>query len=602
MANPVLTRSEVPIEHTWDATSIYPTHAVWETTFQETEKRLEEVSRYGGKLGDSANALAEWFAYSESVVNTLWKLYVYAGLFSEVDTADSEAAGREARVRGLYARIMGTFAFAEPELLALSKETLTQFQQSDPRLSHFGQYFDQLEKRKPHVRSAEVEELLGTVQEPFGTSNNAHSALADADLVFKPAVGSDGTTHEITQGTINALLIHPDREVRRTAFENYGDAFLAVKNCISNTLASGVQQNVFMARARNYNSAIEAALGANFIPTDVFHNLIATFKKNLPTWHKYWDLRRRVLGYDTLHVYDCKAPLSKASPVVSFDQAVDWIEEGMKPLGEEYVAIMRKGVREQRWVDIYPNKNKRMGAFSSGAAGTFPYILMNYNDDVYSMSTLAHELGHSLHSYYAWQTQPLTYSDYSIFVAEVASNFDQALVRNYLLETNPDANFQIALLEEAMANYHRYFFVMPTLARFELEMHERVERGEALTDQSLMDLMTELFAEGYGGKVELDKDRIGITWAQFPTHLYSNFYVFQYATGISAANALANGVLRGDENAQEKYLDFLRAGSSQYPLDALKNAGVDLTQPEPVDAAFALLAEYVDRLETLLTA
>jgi oligoendopeptidase F len=590
MAKTIPPRSEVPVEHTWDASSIYPSHDVWEAAFQQTDARLTNLSQhFEGKLGSSAGTLADWFETSAQIENTLWKLYVYASMFSETDTADSEAAAREARVRGLYARVLSAIAFAEPELLQIPAATLTAFQQSEPRLAHLGQYFAQLERRKPHIRSAEVEALLGSVQEPFSTAANAHSALADADLTFKPAVGSDGATHEITQGTISALLTHPDREVRRTAWENYADAFLAVKNSIGNTLAAGVQQNVFMARARNYPSALEAATGANFIPSTVFHNLIATFRKNLPTWHRYWELRRKALGYDTLHVYDCKAPLSGESPVVPFEQAMDWIEAGMKPLGNEYVSIMSKGVREQRWVDIYPNKNKRMGAFSSGASGTHPFILMNYNDDVFSMSTLAHELGHSMHSYYTWQTQPLQYSDYSIFVAEVASNFDQALVRAHLLESNPDSNFQIALLEEAMSNYHRYFFVMPTLARFELELHERVERGDALTADDMIALMTELFSEGYGGKVEIDANRIGITWAQFPTHLYSNFYVYQYATGISAANTLANGVLRGDEGAVERYLNFLRAGSSVYPLDALKSAGVDLTQPEAVDAAFALL-------------
>lgn len=603
MAKNIPPRNEVPVGHTWDAASIYPSHDAAEAAFQQTDTSLSTLAeRFEGKLGSSASVLADWFETSEQIANSLWKLYVYAGMFSETDTADSEAVAREARVRGLYARVMSTFAFAEPELLQIPAEILTKFRQSEPRLAHLGQYFDQLERRKPHIRSAEVEALLGMVQEPFGTAVNAHSALADADLKFAPAVGSDGTTHEITQGTISALLTNPDREVRRTAWENYADAFLSVKNCIGNTLAAGVQQNVFMARARNYPSALEASTGASFIPPAVFHNLIATFKKNLPTWHRYWELRRKVSGYDTLYVYDCKAPLSSQSPVVPFEQAMDWIEEGMKPLGEEYVGVMRKGVREQRWVDIYPNTNKRMGAFSTGASGTHPFILMNYNDDVFSMSTLAHELGHSMHSYYTWQTQPLTYSDYSIFVAEVASNFDQALVRAHLLNSNPDPNFQIALLEEAMANYHRYFFVMPTLARFELELHERVERGEALTADSMIALMTELFSEGYGGKVEIDANRIGITWAQFPTHLYSNFYVYQYATGISAANTLANGVLRGDEGATERYLNFLRAGSSVYPLDALKSAGVDLTQPEAVDEAFALLADYVSRLETLLTA
>lgn len=600
MTQNVPPRSEVPIEHTWDAYSIYPSDEAWETAFRELDESLGGLSRFRGKLQESPAILAEALHTSETMLNTLFKLYVYASMFHEVDTADQEAAAKNSRVMGIYARVVAALSYAAPEMLTLSGETLNQWCQQEPRLAHYGHYFDQLEKRRAHIRSTEVEELLGQVSEPFSTATNAHSVLVDADFTFKPATNSQGESVPITQGTIFALLTDPDREVRRTAFENYADAFLACKNSIASTLAAGVQQNVFTARARRYPSALEAALTSEHIPTEVFHNLIATFRKNLPTWHRYWEIRRKALGYDTLHIYDCKAPLTQAKPEISYAQAVDWICEGMEPLGEEYVSIMRKGCLEQRWVDIYPNQNKRMGAFSSGSQGTHPFILMSYNDDIYSLSTLAHELGHSMHSYYSWKTQPPVYSDYSIFVAEVASNFDQALVREYLLKNNPDPQFQIAVIEEAMSNYHRYFFVMPTLARFELEIHERTERGEALTAESLMELMTELFAEGYGDKVVVDAPRVGITWAQFPTHLYSNFYVYQYATGISGAHALAEGVAAGRPGAAENYLNFLKAGSSMYPLDALRMAGVDLSQPEPVNKAFANLSEIVERLAVLL--
>ncbi|KPV50686.1 oligoendopeptidase F, partial [Kouleothrix aurantiaca] len=337
-----------------------------------------------------------------------------------------------------------------------------------------------------------------------------------------------------------------------------------------------------------------------YIPLEVFHNLIDTFRRHLPTWHRYWQVRRRALGYDKLHVYDIKAPLTGKMPNVSFTQAVDWIGAGMLPLGEEYVSTLRDGATEQRWVDVYPNQGKRMGAYSHGVPGTHPFILMSFTDDIFSMSTLAHELGHSMHSYYSWQNQPLTYADYSIFVAEVASNFNQALVRAHLLETNQDRDFQIAVIEEAMANFHRYFFIMPTLARFELELHERAERGDALTADSMIALMADLFAEGYGDEVEFDRDRVGITWAQFSTHLYSNFYVYQYATGISAAHALAGDILAGKPGTVDNYLAFLKTGGALYPLDALKLAGVDMTTPAAVETTFATLASYVDRLEQLL--
>ena len=298
--------------------------------------------------------------------------------------------------------------------------------------------------------------------------------------------------------------------------------------------------------------------------------------------------------------YDIKAPLTDDTIEVPYRQAVDWICEGMAPLGEEYVSILRRGALEERWVDIYPNKGKRLGAFSYGGPGTHPFIMMSYNDDIFSLSTLAHELGHSLHSYHSWRTQPIIYGRYTLFAAEVASNFNQAMVRDYLLRTHPERAFQVAVIEEAMSNFHRYFFIMPTLARFELELHERAERGQPLTADSFNGLMADLFAEGYGSDLEMDRLRTGSTWAQFSTHLYSNFYVYQYATGIAGAHALAHGILDKQEGAVDRYLGFLRAGGLRYPLEALAAAGVDLRSPEPVEIAFGILAEYVERLEKLV--
>jgi oligoendopeptidase F len=593
-------RSAIAKEHTWDTESLFPSEADWEAAFQRQMERLPALERFHGHLGDSPALLADWLQTADELVSVGGKITVYADMFHEVDTADPAGAARHSRVMGLWARTSAALAFARPEILAIPTETLQRWMQEEPRLAVYAHYFDQLEKRKAHVRSAEVEELLGQVAEPFATSRMIHGILSDADLTFRPARDSDGNEIAIGQGNISALLTSPDRETRRTAWEHYADSYLATKNTTATCIASGVQQNVFLARAHRYGSALEAACAAGDIPTDVFHNLIATFRKHLPVWHRYWNLRRRALKLDKLHVYDVKAPLTGEMPKVPFSQSVAWISDGMKPLGDEYVRAMRRGLLEQRWVDIYPNQGKRMGAFSSGVQGTHPFILMSYSDDVFSVSTLAHELGHSMHSYYAWQTQPPIYADYSIFVAEVASNFNQALVRAYLLNTNPDPNFQIALIEEAMSNFHRYFFIMPTLARFELEIHARVERGEALTADSLMTLMADLFQEGYNEDVAVDRERVGITWAQFPTHLYSNFYVYQYATGISGAHALAEGILAGGPGAAERYLDFLRAGGSVYPLDALKKAGVDLTTPEPVEQTYAVLARMLDRLEQLL--
>lgn len=594
-------RSEIPVEYTWDLTNIYPSPAEWEATLTEVKARLVHTRRFQGRLGEGPAVLAEWLAHLQALMADTQRLVMYAALDYSTDTNNQAAAARTAQATSLSALVQSAVAFAEPELMEIGFATLRQWLQSDPALAIYAHYIDNLERLSPHVRSAEVEELLGQVEDPFRTAANTHGILTNSEIVFAPALSADGAEQfEVTHGTLGALLSSVDRTVRRTAWESYADGHLAFKNTMANALAAGVKQDVWRARARRYTSSLEAALTPPNIPTQVFHNLIATFRRNLSTWHRYWRLRRRLLGVETLHEYDIKAPLTPAKIEVPYRQAVEWICEGMAPLGEEYVSILRRGALEQRWVDIYPNKGKRLGAFSYGGPGVHPFIMMSYNDDIFSLSTLAHELGHSLHSYFSWRTQPIIYGRYTLFAAEVASNFNQALVRDYLLRTQPDRSFQVAVLEEAMSNFHRYFFIMPTLARFELEVHERAERGEPLTAPVLNDLMAELFAEGYGDELAMDRERTGSTWAQFSTHLYSNFYVHQYATGISGAHALAQGVLTGQPGAVERYLEFLHAGGSRYPLDALQRAGVDLSQPAAVDAAFAVLADYVTRLEALL--
>lgn len=602
MPTEVRPRSEVPLEFTWDVAAIFGSDAQWEDEFAAVSQAAAELARFRGHLGDGPATLADYLEATEKALRRLGRVLIYASNQHEVDTTDQVAAAMNDRSVGLYARAMATISFAEPEILALGFPTLRRWLKEEPRLAIYAHYVDTLERRQEHVRSAEVEELLSEVMDPFATAERIHGILADADLTFAPASRSDPDAEPIpvAQGNIDALLTDPDREVRRTAWESYSDAHLAYRNTMASCLAAGVKQDVFHARARRYPSALEAALGANFIPTEVYRNVLDTFVRNLPVWHRYWRVHRQALGYTQQHVYDIKAPLSTNPPIVPFEQAVVWISQGLEPLGEEYVEAMRRGLLDQRWVDVYPTRGKRAGAFSTGMPGTYPYVLLNYTDDLESLSTLAHELGHSMHSFYTWESQPYVYSDYSIFVAEVASNTNQALVRDFLFRSVPNKEFQIGLIEEAMSNFHRYLFLMPTLARFELEIHERVERGEALTAKNMMALMTELFSEAYGDEVVVDAERVGITWAEFPTHLYANFYVYQYTTGIAAARALAETMLAGGEGAVERYIAFLRAGSSLYPLDALKLAGVDMTSPEPVERAFAYVGELTDRLEGLL--
>lgn len=587
---------------TWDGESVFPDEAGWEQAVETIVARLPDLAEFKGHLGDSPDALADWFDANESVHRLLGKVLVYSTMSYSVDTGNETAFARTDRARSVAAQLGAATSFGLPEMIAIGLPNLRLWVASSPRLAHLGHYFDRVEQLQTRIRSAEVEEVLTQASDPLATALSVHGVLANADLRFAPAVGTNGEEQEVAQGTIGALLTSPDREVRRTAFESYADAHLAMQHAMAASLAGGIKRDVFYARARGFPSSLAAALEPSHIPPDVYHAVIRAFRENVQTWHRYWRVRRKALRLDVLKPYDTRAQLGPSTFKVPYEQAVEWIAEGVKPLGEEYVRILRQGALEDRWVDVYPNRGKRMGAFSTGAPGTIPFIFMSYNDDIYSLSTLAHELGHSMHSYYARKTQPFIYSNYGLFQAEVASNMHQALVRRHLLATQTDPAIQVAVIEEAMSNFYRYFFIMPSLARLELEMHERVERGGAVTADYLNHLMADLMMEVYGSEVEVsgrDRDRIGSTWAQFHTHLYSNFYVYQYATGIAGADHLVDAVAGGDSSAVEPYLAFLKSAGSMYPLDGLRMAGVDMTSPEPVEAAFATLARMVTRLEKL---
>ena len=605
MAKALPKRSEVDPRFTWNAESVFPDEAAVEAAIQTVRSRLPDLAEFKGHLGDSPDALADWFDASESVQRLMSKLAVYATMSYSVDAADQAAAARADRVRSTGASLTAAMSFANPELMEIGLPRLREWVAHNPRLAHLGHHFERLDHLQQHLRSAEVEEVLMQVSDPLSSALSAHSILANADMKFAPAKDSAGNSEDVAQGTIGALLTSPDRVLRRNAFESYADAHLAAQHSMAASLSGGIKRDVFYARARRYSSSLEAALKPSFIPLEVFHHLIAEFRANLATWHRYWKIRRQALKLDTLKPYDTRAAMQDEKLVVPYEQAVEWVCEGVAPLGEEYVRAMRSGALEQRWVDVYPNQGKRMGAFSYGVPDTFPFIFMSYNEDIYSMSTLAHELGHSMHSFHTRGTQPFVYSNYGLFQAEVASNMHQALVRRHLLDTQRDPAFQIAVLEEAMSNFYRYLFIMPTLARLELEMHERVETGGALTAGWLNGRTAELIGEVYGDEVDMsgdDRDRVGSTWAQFHTHLYSNFYVYQYATGIAGAHHLVRAVAAGDRKAAESYLAFLKSGGSMYPLDGLRLAGVDMSSPEPVRAAFEILADTVDRLGKLLAA
>ena len=595
-----LSREEVEKNQTWNAESVFASPDAFYSEVASLLERLMDVKKFQGRLVEGPDIFIQAMEIVEEISHRAAKVRVYATMSSAVDATDQQAAAMNGKAASALAQVSAATSFVDPELLSIDGTTLHQWLANDPRMKLYEHYFNDLFRKQTHVRSAEVEELLGMLRDPFSGTGSTVGMLANADFKFKPARDSKDKKVPLTQSTYSSILSGTDRRARRTAWKNYNDKYLEHKNTLASNLATSIKQNVFNMRARNFQSSLEATLFNGDVPVKMFYNLLDIFQKKLPLWHRYWKLRRKALGVKTLHPYDVWAPLTTKKHQVSFEQAVDWISEGLAPMGEEYVNVIRQGCLQDRWVDWSSNAGKRQGAFSTRVPkDTFPFIMMSYTDSVGSMSTLAHELGHSMHAYYASRAQPMFYYLYPSIVAETASNFHQAMVRAHLLETHPGKSFQIALLEEAMSNFHRYFFVMPTLARFELETHQRVEKGQALTADSMIELMADLFSEGYGGEMALDRQRVGITWGTFTTHLYIDFYSFQYAIGISAANAITRRILSGTPNAAQDHINFLKAGSSMPPIEIFKIAGVDMTSTQPIEDAFDVLENYIGRLEAL---
>jgi len=601
MAAKVLNRNKIDKKYKWNAESVFASVAAWEKELKQVVDDVEKVRQYQGRLGESAAVFLEATQLSEELIRRAYTVYMYANFAYSVETTDSEAVGMVGKAQGMFGQVSAAVSYLQPETLAIGKEKLDEWMKQNADLAAYRHNFEDLFRQQAHVRSAEVEEILGMVGDPLSGAYNSTSMLTNADFKFKPVKDSKGGAVDVTQGNYDTQLLHSsDRKVRKAAYETYMDKYLEHKNTLAANLETSIKSNVFYMRARKHTDTLSASLFNLNIPNDVFHNLIDTFKKNLPVWHRYFDLRRKALGLKKIAYYDMWAPITKKKVKVPYEKGVELICDSLAPMGKEYVDTVRRGCYKDRWVDVYPNQGKSHGAFSSGVPGTHPFIMTSYTDEVSSMSVLAHELGHSMHSYLTWKHQPLTYSGYSLFVAEVASNFHQAMMRGHLLKTVKDKNFQMALIEEAVGgNFFRYFFQMPTLARFELETHQRVERGEPLTADSMIELMADLFAEGFGPNFDMDRSRVGMTWATFG-HLFQDYYVYAYATGISGAHAAAGRILRGEPNAVEDYLGFLKSGSSDYSLNVLKKAGVDLATPTAVEETFAVMEDYINRLEKLV--
>ncbi len=595
----VLQRSDVPQEQRWNDTSVFADRDAWRAEFDALNTELSKLGAYQGKLADNADTLADYWELESKLRRRLRTLSSYVGMSTSVDSTDAEAKSMGGQLSSMFGTYSRNTSFSTPELIAIGEDVLLAWVADSDRMSMYERRIKEMFRQAAHTRSTEVEQIMGMVNEPFGGTQNAYSELSNTDLQFADATSTDGQPFPVTQSSIGMVKGHTDREIRRTGWQNYNQSYLQFKNTFAATYLTSVKQSTMQMRVRGYDSVLQMMLEPYSLPVDVFHNLIDTYKKNLPTWHRYWEAKRKILGVDTIHEHDIWAPLTSNEPTVTYKQAVDWIANGMKPLGDDYVNTMVKGCIDENWVDWSVNQGKRQGAFSNGSYDTHPFIMMSFDNGLGGMSTLAHELGHSMHSYYSRKTQPEIYAGYSMFSAETASNFNQAMTRAYLFEQNDDRDFQLALIQEAMDNFHRYFFIMPTLARFEFEVHERQAAGQPLTAGTLIDIMSEFFAEGYGDTLSYDKDTTGITWATFG-HLYLPYYTFQYATGISAAHALADKVRSGNPEDIANYHTFLNAGGSLDPLDALSIAGVDMLSPEPIETTFAVLSQLVDRLESLV--
>ncbi len=599
----ILERKDVPIEHTWNKEKVYPTWKEWQAEFEAAHSELKNLAVYKGTFGQGPQQLAEWFQQYAMQYQRVIRLSSYASNHVAVDANDAEAKGYDGQADSLWAQFFATVAFVEPEILDLG-EVVLEWAKTYLPLADYKHYFDNILRLKPHKRSQEVEEIMGMLTEPFSGVASTISELTQTDLKFQSAIDSKGQEHPVLQATIAPTGVQStDIAQRKSAWENYADGYLAMENTLATGYITNLKQWLFETRVRGYESILELRLAPSNTPVEVFLTFIDTFKKNLPVWHKYWAVKRKILGQEQIHPYDVWAPIVKNPPVISYYQSVDWICEALQPLGDEYVRAMRQGCLEDRWVDWAPNAGKRQGAFSTTMVDKKPpFLFTSYDDTLLAMSVLAHELGHSMHSYFSYHNIAFVYRSYGMIsstVGETASNFNQAMLRSYLKDAKgDDPEFQIAMIDEAIFNFHRYFFTMPTLARLEFEVCSRLQEGQPVTTPDLKSMMKKFYAEGYGDTMTDDPERTAITWAQY-AHLFYPFYTFQYGIGISAATALANGVRSGNSGATESYLAFLKAGGSKYTMDLFKLAGVDMMSPAPIDAAFKLLSDMVDQLERL---
>lgn len=594
----VPTRDQIPESYTWDLAAIYPSLAEWEEDYARCEEMIDELARRSGTLDQGAEHLYETLELSFRVFWLADRLAVYAHQRSHEDTGNSAALGPAGRATSLRVAYDGASSWIEPELQALPEQKLRSWLEGHEGLSTYTHFLDDVLRKKEHTLSAREEELLAMAGNLAAAPSATYNVLANAELPYPTIRDEAGEEVVLSSSRFRKYIQSADRRVRRDAFLGCMEAYRSFENTVAATLNGAVQRDLFLARARGFGSCLEASLFPDRLPLSIHENLVATVRAHLPVLHRWASFRKRAHDLDELHVWDLYQPLvADVAREVPYEEAVEMIVAALEPLGTEYGEAMKKGFGS-RWIDVYETRGKRGGAYSWGSYDTTPYILLNYQSTLTDVFTLAHEMGHSMHSHLTHESQPPVYGDYSYFVAEVGSTFNEILLLEYLLERTEDPRERLLLLNHAIDEIRGTVFRQTMFSEFELAVHEMAERGEALTADALGELYVDTF-HGYWGPELARDDEHGPYWARIP-HFYRNFYVYRYATSYCAASALAEGVLAGKPGALEAYLDFLKAGRSDYPLEILRRAGVDMTTPAPIEATLKRFEKLVGELERLL--
>ena len=598
MASELLKREEVPVEHTWNLADMYETAQDWEAAIDEVSDLIAKIETMERDCTSSANHLFLLLEAFSEADQKLSLAYNYAERLYDEDRKNTAHQAMSARVGTLYAKFVEKTAFIQPMILELSAETLEKFYEELPSLTFYRKFIDEILRFREHSLSTEMEKLVALTSEMSQGPSNTFAILNNADLQFPEIENEKGEKVRITHGRFISFLESANQNVRKAAFEGFYSTYEQFLNTIASIFDNQVKQQLFHAKAHKYDTSLVAALDGNNVSPEVYHNLIETINKNLEKMHRYVKLRKKCLAVEDLHMYDIYTPMiSDVAKEIPFEEAKETILKALAPLGEAYVAKVKEGF-ESRWIDIYENQGKRSGAYSAGAYGTHPYVLLNYNGTLDNMFTLAHEMGHAMHSYYSNENQPYIYSQYKIFVAEVASTCNEILLMEYLLKNTTDKKERAYLLNHYIDSFKGTVFRQTQFAEFEMKTNAMVEAGESLNAQNLSDLYLELNQKYYGPDMISDKE-ISYEWARIP-HFYYNFYVYQYATGFTSAVAIAHDILKEGAPAVERYKKFLSSGCSDAPVELLKIAGVNLETAAPIQAALDVMDEILDEMETLL--